>query len=104
MEKYWNRKSFRRRPEAGGSTSETGKAVTKHQEELPTSKQKRCAGNHRNNSACCGAASPHQEKVTGKRSVQDGDHDRQARKISESGDEQGCMKKGSGTERHAGIQ
>jgi hypothetical protein len=42
-------------------------------------------------------ASPHQEKVTGKRSAEGGDHAAQmiveARKMSEAGDEQGCMKK-----------
>lgn len=72
-------------------------AATKHtKEELLTGKQKeRCAGNHRNNGACCGACFTPSGKVIGKRSVEGGDHAAQieARMMSEAGDEQGCMKK-----------
>jgi hypothetical protein len=73
-------------------------AATKHQEELLAGKQKSGAPETTGTTArALEPASPHQEQVTGKRSVQGGEHATQmiveARKIAEAGDEQGCMKK-----------
>jgi hypothetical protein len=84
--------------ETVASTSETGMAATKHQEELLTGKQKSGAPETTGTTArAVEPVSPHQEKVTGKRSVEGGDHAAQmiveARKMSEAGDEQECMKK-----------
>jgi hypothetical protein len=84
--------------ETGASPSETGMAATKHQEELLAGKQKSGAPETTGTTArALEPASPHQEQVTGKRSVQGGEHATQmiveARKMSEAGDEQGCMKK-----------
>jgi hypothetical protein len=84
--------------ETGASTSESGMPATKHQEEVLAGKQK--SGEPKTTGSTAGAVeptSPHQEQVTGKRSTQSAKHASQlmaeARKMSEAGDEQECMKK-----------
>jgi hypothetical protein len=82
----------------GASTSGSGMAATKHQEEALAGKQK--SGRPETTGLTAGAVkptSPHQEQVTSKGSTQSTEHANQlmaeARKMSEAGDEQGCMKK-----------
>jgi len=82
----------------GASTSELGMPATKHQEEVLAGKKK--SGEPETTGSTAGAVqpvSPHQEQVTGTRSTQSAEHASQlmaeARKMSEAGDEQGCMKK-----------
>jgi hypothetical protein len=84
--------------ETGASPSKSGMPATKHQEELLAGKQK--SGEPETTGSTVGAVertSPHQEQVTGKRSTQSAEHASQlmaeARKMSEAGDEQECMKK-----------
>ena len=75
-----------------------GNPATKHQKELLAGKQR--SGEPETTGSTAGAVeptSPHQEQVTGKRSTQSAEHASQlmaeARKMSEAGDEQGCMKR-----------
>ncbi|MCA6112579.1 hypothetical protein [Bradyrhizobium cenepequi] len=81
----------------GTSTSESGMPATKHQEELLAGKQKSGEPETAGSTAVAvEPTSPHQEQVT-KRSTQSTEHANQlmaeARKMSEAGDEQECMKK-----------
>jgi hypothetical protein len=81
----------------GASTSESGMAATKHQEEVLAGKQK--SGEPETTGSTAAAVeptSPHQEQVTGKRTQSDGHASQlmaEARKMSEAGNEQECMKK-----------
>ncbi|WP_287238790.1 hypothetical protein [Mesorhizobium sp.] len=83
--------------ETGASTSKSGAPVTKHQEELLPGKQQGGAPEITGSTAGkVEATSPHQEQVTGKTRTQSADPSQMmadARKMSEAGDEQGCMKK-----------
>jgi hypothetical protein len=81
----------------GASTSVSGMPATKHQEELLAGQQK--SGEPKTTGSTAVAVeptSPHQEQVT-KQRAQGAEHANQlmaeARKMSEAGDEQGCMKK-----------
>ena len=84
--------------ETGASTSQSGMPATEHQEQVLPGKQD---GTDPGTTASTGGAvkptSPHQEQVTGKRAEDSAGHASQlladARKLSESGDEQGCMQK-----------
>ncbi|MGI6853465.1 hypothetical protein [Mesorhizobium sp. 1B3] len=81
--------------ETGAAPDPSGMPVTKHQEETMAGKQvdKETTGS----TGQVEATSPHQEQVTGKRSSQSAEHPSQvmaeAKKMAESGDEQGCMNK-----------
>lgn len=84
--------------ETGASPSKSGIPATKHQEEVLPGKQQ--GGNPETTGATTGEVkptTPHQEQVTGSRSDQSAEHPSQlmaeARKMSQAGDEQGCMKK-----------
>jgi hypothetical protein len=82
----------------GASTSESGLPATKHQEEILAGKQKSAEPETTGSTAAAvPPTSPHQEQVIGKRSPERAEHANQlmaeARKMSEAGDEQGCMKK-----------
>ncbi|RWM84858.1 MAG: hypothetical protein EOR84_32555 [Mesorhizobium sp.] len=83
--------------ETGASTSKSGAPVTKHQEELLPGKQQGGAPEITGSTAGkVEPTSPHQEQVTGKTRTQSADPSQMmadARKMSEAGDEQGCMKK-----------
>jgi hypothetical protein len=82
----------------GAGTSESGLPATKHQEEILAGKQKSAEPETTGSTAAAvPPTSPHQEQVIGKRSPERAEHANQlmaeARKMSEAGDEQGCMKK-----------
>jgi hypothetical protein len=79
--------------ETGASTSESGMPATKHQEELLAGKQK--SGETTGSTAVAvEPTSPHQEQVTKQRTQGTANQlMAEARKMSEAGDEQGCMKK-----------
>ena len=81
----------------GASMSESGMPATEHQKELLAGKQK--SGEPETTGSTAPAVtptSPHQEQVT-KRGTQSAEHANQliaeARKMSEAGNEQECMKK-----------
>lgn len=83
--------------ETGAATGKSGMPATKHQEEV-TGKQQ--GGDPEITGSTAGkvdSTSPHQEQVTGERSAQSAEDASQlmaeARKMSEAGDEQGCLKK-----------
>ncbi|MEH2505209.1 hypothetical protein V1290_004020 [Bradyrhizobium sp. AZCC 1578] len=84
---------------AGTGASETGMPGTKHQEEVLAGKQKSAEPETTGSTAAAvQPTSPHQEQVTSKSSTQkSAEHANQlmaeARKMSEAGDEPGCMKK-----------
>ncbi|WP_189521468.1 MULTISPECIES: hypothetical protein [unclassified Mesorhizobium] len=78
--------------------NKSGIPATKHQAEVLAGKQQ--GGNSEVTGSTAGAVkptTPHQEQVTGARSGQSAEHPSQlmaeARKMSQAGDEQGCMKK-----------
>ncbi|WP_213286819.1 hypothetical protein [Bradyrhizobium sp. sGM-13] len=82
----------------GASPSESGTPGTKHQEEVLAGKQKSAEPETTGSTAAAvQPTSPHQEQVTSKSSTQRTEHANQlmaeARKMSEAGDEPGCMKK-----------
>ncbi|MDX8500631.1 hypothetical protein RFM99_19680 [Mesorhizobium sp. VK4C] len=84
--------------ETGAVTTKSGIPATKHQAEVMAGKQQ--GGNTEVTGSTAGAVkptTPHQEQVTGTRSRQSAEHPSQlmaeARKMSQAGDEQGCMKK-----------
>jgi hypothetical protein len=84
--------------ETGAATGKSGIPATKHQEEVMPGKQQ--GGDPEITGSTAGkveSTSPHQEQVTGKRSAQSAENASQlmaeARKRSEAGDEQGCLKK-----------
>ena len=83
----------------GASPSESGMPGTKHQEEVLAGKQKSAEPETTGSTAAAvQPTSPHQEQVTSKSSTQkSAEHANQlmaeARKMSEAGDEPGCMKK-----------
>jgi hypothetical protein len=84
--------------ETGAATGKSGMPATKHQEEVMPGKQQ--GGDPEITGSTAGkvdATSPHQEQVTGERSAQSAEDASQlmaeARKMSEAGDEQGCLKK-----------
>lgn len=95
--------------ETGASRSESGMPATKHQEELLANKQK---GAEQQTTGSTAAAveptSPHQEQVVSKRSTQSVEQVNQlmaeARKMSEAGDEPGCMKKAAELKEVLGIK
>ncbi|MEH2538896.1 MULTISPECIES: hypothetical protein [unclassified Bradyrhizobium] len=84
---------------AGTGASETGMPGTKHQEEVLAGKQKSAEPETTGSTAAAvQPTSPHQEQVTSKSSTQKGAEQAnqlmaEARKMSEAGDEPGCMKK-----------
>ncbi|MER8549132.1 hypothetical protein [Mesorhizobium sp. M0323] len=84
--------------ETGASPNKSGIPATKHQEEVMAGKQQ--GGNPEITGSTAGnvkPTTPHQEQVTGNRSAQNAEHPSQlmaeAHKMSQAGDEQGCMKK-----------
>ncbi|WFP78314.1 hypothetical protein [Mesorhizobium sp. WSM4906] len=84
--------------ETGAVSNKSGIPATKHQAEVLGGKQQ--GGNTEVTGSTAGAvkpATPHQEQVTGARSGQSAEHPSQlmaeARKMSQAGDEQGCIKK-----------
>jgi hypothetical protein len=84
---------------AGTGASETGMPGTKHQEEVLAGKQKSAEPETTGSAAAAvQPTSPHQEQVTSKSSTQKSAEQAnqlmaEARKMSEAGDEPGCMKK-----------
>ncbi|XIA66841.1 hypothetical protein ACFIOY_13635 [Bradyrhizobium sp. TZ2] len=93
--------------ETGASTSETGMAATKHQEELVKGKQKSGAAETTGTTArAVEPASPHQEQVTGRVSAQGWrachPNDRRSPQDVRGRRRTGVHEEGSRTERHAG--
>ncbi|NOJ49786.1 hypothetical protein [Bradyrhizobium archetypum] len=93
----------------GASPSESGMPGTKHQEEVLAGKQKSAEPETTGSTAAAvQPTSPHQEQVIGKRRTQSAEHANQlvaeARKMSEAGDEQGCMKKAAELKDVLGIK
>jgi hypothetical protein len=93
---------------AGTGASESGIPGTKHQEEVLAGKQKSAEPETTGSTAAAvQPTSPHQEQVISKRS-QSAEHANQlmaeARKMSEAGDEQGCMKKTAELKDALGIE
>jgi hypothetical protein len=84
---------------AGTGASETGMPGTKHQEEVLAGKQKSAEPETTGSTAAAvQPTSPHQEQVTSKSSTQKSAEQAnqlmaEARKMSEAGDESGCMNK-----------
>ncbi|WP_287055537.1 hypothetical protein [Mesorhizobium sp.] len=83
--------------ETGAVPNKSGIPATKHQTEVMAGKQH---GNTEVTGSTAGTVkptTPHQEQVTGDRSAQGAEHPSElmaeARKMSQAGDEQGCMKK-----------
>ncbi|MEH2530470.1 hypothetical protein V1277_003159 [Bradyrhizobium sp. AZCC 1588] len=94
---------------AGTGASESGLPGTKHQEEVLAGKQKSAEPETTGSTATAvQPTSPHQEQVTSKSSTQSAEHANQlmaeARKMSEAGDEQGCMKKATELKDVLGIK
>lgn len=81
--------------ETGAASDPSGMPATKHQEETMAGKQvdKETTGS----TGQVKPTSPHQEQVTGQRTSQSAEHPSQvmaeAKKMAQSGDEQGCMNK-----------
>ncbi|MDE5458579.1 hypothetical protein GWE18_38555 [Bradyrhizobium sp. CSA112] len=93
----------------GASPSESGMPGTKHQEEVLAGKQKSAEPETTGSTAAAvQPTSPHQEQVISKSSTQRAEHANQlmadARKMSEAGDEQGCMKKAAELKDVLGIK
>ena len=83
--------------------------ATKHQEELLANKQKSAEQQTTGSTAAAvEPTSPHQEQVVSKRSTQSVEQVNQlmaeARKMSEAGDEPGCMKKAAELKEVLGIK
>lgn len=83
--------------ETGASGDKSGMPATQHQEEvLPDKQQGEGSGATGTAAGKVEAVSPHQKQVTGQASDESGDISQMmtdARKLAESGDEEGCMRK-----------
>jgi hypothetical protein len=92
--------------ETGASTNSAGMPATKHQEGVLSGKQKGAESEITGSTTgTVKPTTPHQEQVTG---TQSGEHPSQlmaeARKMSESGDESGCMKKTAELKNMLGVK